>query len=55
MDNNTYSSDELMRRLGLKDRKSFQKTYLNPALQIGYIEMLYPDNPKRRGQRYKKR
>ena len=55
MDNNTYSSDDLMRLLGLKDRKSFQKTYLSPALQTGYIEMMYPDNPKRRGQRYKKR
>ena len=33
---------EIMALVGLKDRKSFREKYLNPAIEKGFIEMLYP-------------
>ena len=38
--------------LGLKHRTNFMKNYLNPALQYGYIEMMFPDNPNHPQQHY---
>lgn len=44
--------DELQHALGLKDRKSFRKRYLKPALDDGLIEMTIPDKPNSRLQQY---
>ena len=44
---------ELMSALKLKSRSSFIKHYLNPALELGLIEMTIPDNPNNRNQKYK--
>ncbi|GHU62010.1 ATP-dependent DNA helicase [Bacteroidia bacterium] len=43
---------EIMGALQLKHRTNFLHLYLQPALKGGYITMLYPDNPKHRGQKY---
>ena len=50
--NDTLSAAEIMERLGLHDRKSFRKRYLDPAIGEGLIEMTIPDKPKSRNQRY---
>lgn len=47
------SRDELQAVLELKDRKSFQQRYLQPALAHGVIEMTVPDKPRSRLQRYR--
>jgi ATP-dependent DNA helicase RecG len=38
--------------LELNDIVNFRILYRTPAIQAGYITMLYPDNPKHRNQRY---
>jgi ATP-dependent DNA helicase RecG len=43
----------LMEKLGLHDRKSFRKNYLQPALEQGLIEMTLPDSPKSPTQKYR--
>ena len=44
----------LMRRVwALKHTKHFRKTYLQPALDAGLIEMTLPDKPHSRRQRYR--
>ncbi|MDQ6994936.1 MAG: Fic family protein, partial [Mariprofundaceae bacterium] len=49
------SRDELQHALGLRDRKSFRELYLKPALQIGIIEMTFPDKPNSKFQKYRKK
>lgn len=44
---------ELMKALGLKDRQHFAKTYLQPGLDAGLMEMTKPDRPRSRTQRYR--
>jgi hypothetical protein len=48
------TAKELMTKLALKDRKSFRKNYLIPALTEKLIEMTIPDKPNSRLQKYKK-
>ncbi len=45
--------EELQQALGLKDRKSFRRRYLAPALDEGLIEMTIPDKPNSRLQKYR--
>ena len=42
-----------MDALGLSDRKHFAKTYLQPGLGAGLVEMTLPDSPRSRSQRYR--
>jgi len=44
--------EQLQGVLGLKDRKSFRKRYLVPALSEGLIEMTLPDKPNSSLQKY---
>ena len=48
------SIKEIMKKLGLKSRSSFIKTYLNPALEQGLIKMTIKDKPTSKNQRYYK-
>ena len=43
---------EIMKQLGLKGDDNFRNNYLIPAIQEGFVVMLYPDKPKRKGQAY---
>lgn len=42
----------LATELATKSRKYFVESYLNPAIEHGYIEMLYPDKPRHPHQKY---
>jgi ATP-dependent DNA helicase RecG len=44
---------ELMDALGLKDRRHFARTYLQPGLDAGLVEMTQPDRPTSRTQGYR--
>ena len=44
---------ELQESLKLSDRMNFHKTYLQPAIESGVLEMTIPDKPKSRDQRYR--
>lgn len=48
----TLSSNELMARVGLVHRRTFRKTYLQPAIDLGLVEMTVPDKPNSRNQKY---
>ena len=43
---------DTLKILGLKDRESFMKVYLNPALKERFVCMKYPDKPNHPRQRY---
>jgi len=53
--NDELSSGEIMKRMGLKNRSAFRKTYLQPALNSQLIEMTLPDKPNSKNQKYRKR
>ena len=48
------SALELMKLLNLKHRPTFRKNYLQPALEVGLIEMTIPQTPNARNQKYRK-
>ena len=45
---------QLQDLLGIAHRPHFLQTYLNPALEAGFIEMTLPDKPTSRNQRYRR-
>ena len=47
------SRSELMELLGVENRPYFSSYYMKPALQDQVIEMIYPDKPKARNQKYR--
>ena len=53
MEQKEYNLTELMALLDLSHRATFQKKYLNPALEAGLIERTLPNNPKSPKQKYK--
>lgn len=53
MDKHEYTLAELMSLLGLSHRATFQKNYLNPAIEAGLIERTIPDKPKSPKQKYR--
>lgn len=53
MQQQEYNLTELMELMGLVHRPTFQKNYLNPALEAGLIERTQPDKPKSPQQRYR--
>lgn len=44
---------ELMEEVGIKHRPTFLYNYLKPALGQGFVEMIIPDKPNSRSQRYR--
>mgnify|MGYP003304676057 FL=1 len=44
---------EIMDALGVKDRATFAKCYLSPALKYEFIEMTQPNSPRSPTQRYR--
>ena len=46
------SVKEMMATVGLKDRPNFIEYSLSPAMQEGYVRMLYPDSPRHPRQKY---
>ena len=46
------SLKELLVLLSLKDRENFKKSYLEPAIQSGFVRYLYPDSPRHPRQKY---
>ena len=50
---NTYSVREIMELMGLKDRVNFLWNHLNPAVESGFVEPIYPNSPKHPRQKYR--
>ena len=50
---NLYSVREMMELMQLKDRENFLNNYLNPSIDMGWIEALYPQHPKHPKQKYR--
>ena len=46
------SVKEMLVAMGLKDRESFLKLYLSPAIGEGFVRMLYPNSPRHPRQKY---
>ena len=42
-----------MECIKLKDKTYFLDKYLYPAMEEGYVEQLYPENPKHPKQKYR--
>ena len=51
----SYTATAIMQNLNLRSRETFRKNYMNPALQLGVVEMTIPDKPNSRNQRYVKK
>ena len=49
---NMMAAKEIMEWIKLKDKTYFLDKYLYPAMEEGYVEQLYPENPKHPGQKY---
>jgi hypothetical protein len=47
------SAQEILKKLRLKDRKSFFAVYLRPMLGAGFLERTIPEKPQSRLQRYR--
>ena len=45
--------EELQKLLGIKNKKYFFESYMQPALKTGFLEMTIPDKPNSPLQRYR--
>ncbi len=52
MGNHEWKIKDLMAKFRLKDRENFMKLYIAPAVNEGYVRMLYPESPRHPRQRY---
>lgn len=50
--NKSMSVKEMLGAIGLKERKNFLNLYLNPAINEGYVRLLYPNSPRHPRQKY---
>ncbi len=46
------SSNEIMKRLGIKSKETLRGSYLNPAIKNGLVKMTIPDKPNSKNQKY---
>lgn len=51
--NKSAKREEIQTALGLRGRDNFLRNYLNPAIEKGYVEMIYPDTPRHPEQAYR--
>ena len=51
--NDKMARSSLQQKLGLANRDHFRKSFLNPAINEGFIEMTIPDKPNSRMQKYR--
>ena len=51
----SYTATAIMQNLKIKSKETFRKNYMNPALQLGVVEMTIPNKPNSRNQRYVKK
>ena len=49
-----YTANEILSRLGLKSKETFRRNYMNPAIELGLVQMTLPDKPNSKNQRYVK-
>lgn len=49
---NEVSVKEMVVLVGLRDRENFLQHYLYPAIDEGYVRMLYPESPRHPRQKY---
>jgi len=54
LDDEWLNVNEIMDKLELKHKATFRKNYLNPALELEYIEMKEPNSPRSPKQKYRK-
>ncbi len=47
------SRQDLLKTMGIKDRKHFRVSILNPAIKFGLLEMTIPDKPNSPKQKYR--
>lgn len=45
--------EEIQEALNLRGRDNFTKNYLNPAIENGYIELIFPNSPRHPEQAYR--
>ena len=50
-----YTAVSIMDALGLKSRETFRKNYINPAIELGLVQMTIPDKRNSKNQRYVKK
>lgn len=50
--NEELSISKLMQKVGLKHRPNFLEYHLNPAINEGYVRLLYPQSPRHPRQKY---
>ena len=46
------SIKEIMGKIELKHRPTFMENYLNPAIENGFVRLLYPHSPRHPRQKY---
>lgn len=51
--NGEMSVKEIMEKLGLSHRPTFRSNYLHPALNEGFVTLLYPEQPSHPKQKYR--
>lgn len=49
---NQFSTKAIMEKMRLKGRDNFLNLYLNPAIEAGFVTLLYPDKPRHSRQKY---
>ena len=52
MGDSQLSVKEMMSAAELKNRENFMDNYLNPAIENGYVRLLYPNSPRHPRQKY---
>ena len=52
IDSKQIKVSDMMEALGMKHRHTFRVNYLDPAVESGFVAMLYPNSPRHPRQRY---